>query len=57
MTVFALISLVLGAWPFAEKVFMASYLVAAALVLYAGWRLRALQAAAPVEDQVPARND
>lgn len=57
MSVFALLSLVVGAWPLGEKVFMASYLAAATLVAFAGWRLRTLQAGAPAEDQAQASND
>lgn len=57
MAVFALISLVFGAGVLGEKAFTASYLAAAVLVVYAGWRLRTLQAAALVDDPAPARND
>ena len=50
MSVFALISLVVGAWPLGEQVFMASSLAAAVLVVFAGWRLRTPQVADPAED-------
>jgi len=44
----------IGSSPFrvGEKAFTASYLAAAVLVVYAGWRLRTLQAAALVGHQV-----